>query len=106
MHKTSTYQYKLLDITLNSGTVLHPGKLTVLIGPNNSGKSQALKDIVSLTTLTNPKVGIVVSSVLPEYPSCFEELKDFYDVDIYQDDNRNWFFRTLNSNFSSSKFGR
>ena len=37
-----SYKYKLKTLTLNEGTEIEPEPLTVLIGPNNSGKSQAL----------------------------------------------------------------
>jgi hypothetical protein len=33
------YQYRLLDFRFNDGTVLRPDKLTVFVGPNNSGKT-------------------------------------------------------------------
>ena len=62
------YQYKLLSVTVNDNTVVRPGRLTVLVGPNNAGKSRALKDIASLTTLQNPLPSVVVSAVEVNYP--------------------------------------
>ena len=36
---------KLLSITSNNDQVIELGKFTLLVGPNNVGKSQTLKDI-------------------------------------------------------------
>lgn len=43
------YTYKLTRIELNNGKVIQPGNLTVIIGPNNAGKSRMLKDIAQNT---------------------------------------------------------
>jgi ABC-type cobalamin/Fe3+-siderophores transport system ATPase subunit len=44
------YQYKLNNIVFNDGSSINAGDLTVVIGPNNSGKSRALKDMLSATS--------------------------------------------------------
>jgi ABC-type hemin transport system ATPase subunit len=44
------YTYKLTRVGLNNGLKISPGNLTVIIGPNNAGKSRALKDIAWKTT--------------------------------------------------------
>ena len=91
----ANYQYKLSEIRLNDNTVLAPGKLTVLVGPNNSGKSRALKEIAAFTTLPVPHKGIVVSSISVNYPSNLSELRQAYDVERYQREDGYWVSHTL-----------
>lgn len=42
--------YQIESITLHDGATVRPGNLTLFIGPNNGGKSQTLKDLVSIMT--------------------------------------------------------
>lgn len=51
------YQYELLEVRLNDDTVLKPGNVTVLIGPNNVGKSRLLKEIATFTSTAQPPTG-------------------------------------------------
>lgn len=44
------YQFQIDELELNDGTTIVPPSLTVVLGPNNSGKSQLLKDILALCT--------------------------------------------------------
>lgn len=39
------YNFKIKQIVTNDGTKITPKKINVIIGPNNCGKSQFLKDI-------------------------------------------------------------
>jgi predicted ATPase len=89
------YQYRLLDFKFNDGTVLHPDKLTVFVGPNNSGKSRSLKEIAALTCQPQASRGVLVSAVNVNYPSTLEEFRQVYDVERHLDENGNWSFRTL-----------
>ena len=93
--KTTKYQYSVQTVTLNDGFVVQPGKLTVLVGPNNSGKSRLLKEISAFTTRPQQTSGIVVSSVDVNYPKTLAELRDAYDVERHLDQNGNWMFRAL-----------
>lgn len=96
----SKYQYSIQSITLNDGMVIQPKKLTVIVGPNNSGKSRALKEISAFTTMPQPPKGIVVSSVQVKLPSTLTELREAYDVERHLDENRNWMFRSLSPDLS------
>ena len=91
----SKYQYSIQSVTLNDGLVIRPEKLTVLVGPNNSGKSRALKEISAFTTMQQPPKGIVVSSVAVNLPTTLAKLREAYDVERHVDQNRNWMFRSL-----------
>ncbi|MGM3304389.1 ATP-dependent nuclease [Anabaena sp. WFMT] len=89
------YAYKLNRIIFNNGLELQPGNLTVIIGPNNAGKSRALKDIAWKTTQKKPLQGIVVTDVEWTSPATLQEIRDTYNVERYRDENGNWMFRTL-----------
>lgn len=89
------YTYKLTRIKLNDGSEIIPGKITVILGPNNAGKSRALKDIAWKTTKEQALKGIVVTDVDWTYPQNLQELHDSYDLKSYQDENGNLVFRTL-----------
>jgi len=89
------YSYKLTRIVFNTGKEIRPGNLTVIIGPNNAGKSRALKDIAQKTTKRRPLPGIVVSDVEWTFPEDLQELSSAYSLKRYQDENNNWMFRTL-----------
>lgn len=39
------YNFKIKQIITNNGTAIIPKSINIIIGPNNSGKSQFLKDI-------------------------------------------------------------
>jgi predicted ATPase len=91
------YQYKLLGVTMNDGTIFRPNKLMVIVGPNNAGKSRILKEIAAHTTASNRPAGIVVSAVDVNYPATLADLRQSYDIERYQDTNGNWTFRVLNS---------
>ncbi|BAZ88478.1 ATP-binding cassette domain-containing protein [Dolichospermum compactum] len=89
------YTYKLNRIIFNNGLELQPGNITVIIGPNNAGKSRALKDIAGKTTKERSLQGIVVTDVEWTSPASLQEIRDIYNVERYQDENGSWMFRTL-----------
>ena len=61
------YEYRINQVTFSDETVVSLGRLTVLVGPNNCGKSRALKDLVSLTCSIR-KSGVVATDVIATYP--------------------------------------
>ncbi|MEH2063652.1 MAG: ATP-binding protein [Nostoc sp.] len=89
------YTYKLTHILFNDGLKIIPGNITVIIGPNNAGKSRVLKDIAWKTTQDKHSQGIVVTDVEWTYPCSLQEIRDTYNVERYRDENGNWMFRTL-----------
>ncbi|MEH1928790.1 MAG: AAA family ATPase [Nostoc sp.] len=89
------YIYKLTRIVFNNGEEVQPGNLTVIIGPNNTGKSRTLKDIAQKTTRSTPIPGVVVSDVEWTTPQNLQELREAYSLERYQDEHTNWMFRTL-----------
>jgi energy-coupling factor transporter ATP-binding protein EcfA2 len=89
------YTYKLTSVGLNNGLKISPGNLTVIIGPNNAGKSRALKDIAWTTTKETLSQRIIVNDVEWTLPQNFQELREAYNLKRYQDENGNWIFRAL-----------
>ena len=96
----SNYRYRLNSLTLNDGTTLQPDKLMVLVGPNNSGKSRALKDIVAHTASELKPRGVIVSAVDVEHPGSLDELRRSYDVERHLDQNGRWVARVLEPDLS------
>jgi energy-coupling factor transporter ATP-binding protein EcfA2 len=83
------YTFKLTQITLNDGSKFEPGKLTVIVGPNNVGKSRALKDIATLVTNAQTPL-VVVKDVEWPMPQSLQELFDSHDVEPRQDPQGAW----------------
>ncbi|WP_189524845.1 AAA family ATPase [Nostoc sp. 'Peltigera membranacea cyanobiont' 232] len=97
------YIYKLTRLVFNNGEEVQPGNLTVIIGPNNAGKSRTLKDIAHKTTRNTPPPGIVVSEVEWTTPQNLQELREAYSLERYQDEHANWMFRTLAPELSEER---
>ena len=72
------YRYSLTKLTLNDGSQLVPGKLMVIIGPNNAGKSRALKDISLLSTVYESPRTVVVNEAEWTMPATTEDLFNAY----------------------------
>lgn len=97
------YTYRLTDIRFADGTELRPGNLTVVVGPNNSGKSRMLKDIVGKTTLQPHFQGVVVDDVQWPVPATLEDLHHVYpQVERTPDERGGWKFATLNPELCSA----
>lgn len=89
------YAYKLTRIVFNDNSTIQPGNLTVIIGPNNAGKSRALKDIITKTT-ANPLIrGVIIKDIEWSLPQSLQELRDAYDVERNLEQHGSWIFRGL-----------
>ncbi|MBU7585223.1 MAG: AAA family ATPase [Nostoc sp. TH1S01] len=80
--------------------------MTVIIGPNNVGKSRVLKDIAGKTTQEPSFPGIVVTDVEWEFPSSLQEFREACSIERHFE-NGQWMFRTLTPELSGeySTFG-
>ena len=102
------YTYKPTQLTFNDGTIFTPRKITVIVGPNNTGKSRALKDIATLVTTPHLPV-VVVKDVQWAMPQSLQELYDSYKVEPYQHEQGDWSFQDISyylSEASSIGHGR
>lgn len=83
------YSFKVNELVTVDGTTVRPKKITVFIGPNNSGKSKSLKEIRS-EILGNPEVGysggestkrVVFNEIHLNFPANSNEIIDTYGLD-------------------------
>ena len=66
---------KITTITAKGNKSIPASKITVLVGPNNTGKSQFLRDVMSIMTSTdtNPE-GVLIEEIEFEKIAPFDEL--------------------------------
>ncbi len=86
------FQYRLTGTEFKNSDQLKLGDLTVIVGPNNSGKSQFLKDISALCTEENPQP-VILQSISHTIPESLNDLRASYQVDPEKDDNGNYFIK-------------
>ena len=67
---------RIEHIILSDGFKIHPKKITVLVGPNNVGKSQFLKDIHNRLIKFNNWIPKIIQNIEFIKPATFEELTD------------------------------
>jgi energy-coupling factor transporter ATP-binding protein EcfA2 len=73
---------KLSEISTKDGEVIEIGKFTLLVGPNNVGKSQTLKDIHRKLIKGHTAETTLISSIKVDRPTTFEELYKGFDVRV------------------------
>ncbi len=94
------FTYKIDEIRFSDGTCIQPSALTVIVGPNNSGKSRALRDIETLITgRSRPRV--VVTGLSHSMPRDVCEFREAYKVEPHTDQNNSIFFGCLSSNLTT-----
>lgn len=94
------FKYKINEVCFSDGTKIQPGALTVIVGPNNSGKSRTLRDIETLCT-GGAKPRVVVTGLIHSVPQNVPELLDAYKVESHTDENGGVFLRSLSSNLTA-----
>jgi predicted ATPase/antitoxin component of RelBE/YafQ-DinJ toxin-antitoxin module len=95
------YNYRLLSLTTTSGETIKPENLTILIGPNNVGKSRILKEIAAHTASATTPRKVMVASVKVELPRSLDELRQSYDVERYQNKEGSWEYHGLSVELDS-----
>src|SRR5450756_206450 len=75
--------YRLDRLTFSDGTNLSVGNLVVLLGPNNCGKSRALKDILGLTCFEKHD-SVVVTDVKISRPDTIADLANLYSFSAHK----------------------
>ncbi|VVB64895.1 Uncharacterised protein [uncultured archaeon] len=96
-----SYNYKINKISFRNGSELIPKCLTVIVGPNNSGKSRILKDILELTTKQDPR-NIILNNVEFTPPESIDELISSYNIKANIDQAGNYSLRPLSPTLSGS----
>jgi hypothetical protein len=90
------YKYAVTKITANDGTAIVPGNLTLVIGPNNVGKSRMLKELVDhLTKREVSPANVIITGAEWALPSDLAELRRSYPVErVWR--GTSWSWSTLN----------
>jgi hypothetical protein len=99
------YTYRLTRLGFNDGTTFVPGQLTIFVGPNNVGKSRALKEILSLAGGETTK-RVIVRSLDFTAPESLDELLQAYDLSPKPHAHRNIYSRMTLSPSLCSGFQR
>ncbi|SDW04946.1 ATP-dependent endonuclease [Pseudomonas sp. NFACC08-1] len=94
------YKYSIEEVCFSDGTSITPGSLTVIVGPNNSGKSRALRDIENLVT-GGTRSQVVVTGLKHSTPHNVQEFRDAYNIQTHTDVHSNVFFRSLSSTLTT-----
>ncbi|WP_026752089.1 ATP-dependent endonuclease [Sediminibacterium sp. C3] len=94
------YTYKIQKLTLKDGFEITPGQLTVFVGPNNSGKSRLLKDILQLST-SNQHHTTILGSLEFTLPDDLDALLKSYHINVVLEGG-DFYLRTLDSSLLKS----
>ena len=75
------YNFKINKIIINNNDSIIPKSINIIIGPNNSGKSQFLKDIRNILKGNNSDYSpIVIKELNYELPKSVEEFDQRYNL--------------------------
>jgi len=96
------YQYRINRIVFKNGEEISPSALTVIVGPNNSGKSRILKDILELTT-TQDQHSILLREIQFSMPDSYEDLTAAYNIKMYREGNGSYSLRPLSPTLTGSR---
>lgn len=76
------YTFRVDSVELTTGLTFEPSNLTVVVGPNNSGKSRFLYELHQLLTRGSPRGRKVVSSISLHLPASAKDLVTGYHLYI------------------------
>ncbi len=99
------YRYRIKKLQFNDGTWLEPGNLVLFVGPNNVGKSRALRDILSICAPPQnvfPRP-LVVKEVDWTMPSSLEELEERDKMNVREEANGTRMLRSLDPSLVSER---
>lgn len=91
------YNFKINEIKTKDDTTIVPKGINIIIGPNNSGKSQFIKDIKYLLGSNNPfeKRNLIIDSMKYELPSAKQDFINRYEIEskLFRDNNNQYYIR-------------
>lgn len=90
------YNFKIKNIITNDGTFIVPKGINIIIGPNNSGKSQFLKDIKYILGSNNyDRKNLIISKLSYELPENKDDFIARYDIEskIFKDSGNQYYIR-------------
>lgn len=93
------YRFSLTQLHLCSGDIIAPSQITVVVGPNNSGKSRFLKDIIDVVTNRNTD-RLLVKNAECAIPACLKDLRDSYHIERRKTKHGAWAWSGINPDLS------
>lgn len=97
---------KLSEISTKDGEVIEIGKFTLLVGPNNVGKSQTLKDIHRKLLKGHDAETTLITGVKVNRPETFEKLYESLDVRVDQMNIGHHIIDSVTSDFNQNSMIR
>src|ERR1700681_2258652 len=94
------YQFRLERLGFKDGNHFDPPALTVILGPNNVGKSVSLKEIAHCISVRATLPKTVLQDVDWTIPDNLDELRASYPIERRQNEAGNWVWRTLAADLS------
>jgi hypothetical protein len=92
----SMYEFRLTRIRFDDESTLEPANLTVVIGPNNVGKSRMLREITDKVTNSQPPDSVVVRETDWTTAESLDIFRQRYPtVERYKDKTGRWIFRLI-----------
>ena len=86
MTGSERFVYKIKKLELMNGEDFLVDPLTIIVGPNNSGKSRFLRDIKDRICGTD-SLAVLVKSIEHTWPRSFHDLQEGYNVHPVSDLN-------------------
>lgn len=100
------YNFKIKQIITNNGTVIIPKSINIIIGPNNSGKSQFLKDIKNSLSSHNylNKKNITIRDMEYILPKNKEEFISRYNLHskIFSNSDNQYYIRNYSGIYDNN----
>jgi predicted ATPase len=81
------FTYRLRELQFLGGRNIDLSDLTVFVGPNNSGKSRLLKDVLAITTKNPPQKTVLLSEVIVTLPTSIRDAADSYNIVAQKDEH-------------------
>ena len=75
------YKYEIKSLTFKNRTRITLGRINVLVGANNCGKTQVLKDISAIVSGENVN-NVLIDELEEQIPNSFEEIANVYKLNI------------------------
>ena len=99
------YNFRINKIITNNNTPIIPKSINVIIGPNNSGKSQFLKDIKNILGSQHhfDRENLIIKNMEYNLPKSKEEFIDRYNLNskIFKTSNNQYYIRNYSGVFNN-----
>ncbi|MBV8280175.1 MAG: ATP-binding protein, partial [Verrucomicrobia bacterium] len=97
------YKFWLESLLFNDETELKPSSLTVIVDPNNVGKSALLREIAERLTKGHAAPRAVLRDIIWSLPGCLSDVREAYRIQRHRNENLNWEQRVLSADLSNER---